>query len=78
MTGATFFWNKLQGSKYLRMVPNAEHALLGSQTDVALSISSFIHMQLGNKPQPRVSWQLIRSNTTNAQIIVTAQDKPKA
>jgi PhoPQ-activated pathogenicity-related protein len=75
--GATFFWDKLQGSKYLRMVPNAEHALLGSQTDVALSISSFIHMQLGNKPQPRVSWQLVRSNTTNAQIIVKTQDKPK-
>jgi len=75
--GASFFWDKLPGVKYLRMMPDAEHSLADVALDVLLSISSFVHMILENKPQPRLSWKLTRSDDI-AEIVVNTIDKPKS
>jgi hypothetical protein len=59
------------------MVPDAEHSLFGQQIDVTLSISTFVHMLLENHPQPKLNWTLIRSNNSEAAIILHTQTKPK-
>jgi hypothetical protein len=59
------------------MVPDAEHSLYGQQTDVTLSISTFVHMLLENHPQPKLNWTLIRSNDSEASIVLQTETKPK-
>jgi PhoPQ-activated pathogenicity-related protein len=49
-TSINHSWNQLNGNKYLRIVPDAEHSLVGQQLDVALSADSFINMVLNNEP----------------------------
>jgi len=71
-----YFYHDLPAPTYLRMVPNAEHSLLPQDFDIAVSIGTWFHRIVNNKPNPRFSWKLIRSNTTGAQIIVNAIDKP--
>jgi len=70
------FFNDLQGTKFLRIVPNAEHSLVPQQLDIAIAVGTWYHMIIHNKPMPKFSWTLIRSNGTTAQIIVNAIDKP--
>jgi PhoPQ-activated pathogenicity-related protein len=72
------FWDQLPGPKWLRMVPDAEHSLYGQQVDVTLSISTFVHMLLENRPQPKLNWTLIRSNKSEAAIILHTETKPKS
>jgi len=69
------FINDLQGPTYLRVVPNAEHSLAPQDIDIAVAVGTWYHMIVHNKPLPRFSWTMIRSNTT-AQIIVKTVDKP--
>jgi len=71
-----YFFNDLQGTKFLRIVPNAEHSLVPQQLDIAIAVGTWYHMIIHNKPMPKFSWTLIRSNGTTAQIIVNAIDKP--
>lgn len=47
---ANGFFGALTGPKYLRIVPDAEHSLIGQQFDVALSIDTFIQMHLHGEP----------------------------
>jgi len=51
---AQFYFNDLQGTKYLRYVPNTDHSLSGS--DAALSLQTFYDAILHNKPLPQFSW----------------------
>ncbi|KYQ99759.1 PhoPQ-activated pathogenicity-related protein [Tieghemostelium lacteum] len=53
-----FFWNSLIGEKHLRLVPNAEHSLMGHQTDVLLSIVSFANMVIQNLTRPNFTWDI--------------------
>jgi PhoPQ-activated pathogenicity-related protein len=50
---ANGFYSALTGPKYLRIVPDAEHSLIGQQFDVALSVDTFIQMWLHNEPVRR-------------------------
>ncbi len=49
-----FYFNDLQGTKYLRYVPNTDHSL--SNSDAALSVQAFYDAILHNKPLPQFSW----------------------
>jgi len=68
-----FFWDDLIDEKHLRMVPNAEHSLIGHQIDVITSIATFAWMVVNNVPRPEFSWQIVKSNET-ASITVTLED----
>jgi len=72
------FWNQLIGYKYLRMVPNAEHSLAPQDIDLVVSIGTWFHMQFTKHNQPKFEYQIIRSNSTGAKIILHSEDKPTA
>jgi len=72
--GTRWFYSDLLGSNYLRMVTNAEHTLTPQQPDVAMSVAAWYNLIVMGVPRPRVSWIVVRSNTTAS---IVAQVDPK-
>ncbi len=66
-----FYWNDLQGEKYLRYVPNADHGMGG--TDAIQSVIAWYHAIVHNVPRPRFSWNV----EPDGEIRVLALDKPR-
>jgi PhoPQ-activated pathogenicity-related protein len=67
-----FYYNDLPGEKMLRMVPNADHGLKGS--DAQESLAAYYQEIVTGKPRPQYSWKMERDGS----IRVTTADKPKA
>lgn len=67
-----FYFDDLQGEKYLRYVPNADHSLRGS--DARDSMTAFYESFVKGTPRPKFSWTFER----NGDIRVTSKDKPSA
>jgi PhoPQ-activated pathogenicity-related protein len=65
-----FYFDDLQGPKYLRYVPNTNHSLAGS--DAADSILAFYRAVLKGLPLPKFSWKV----QTDGSIRVHAETKP--
>ena len=65
-----FYFDGLQGEKYLRYVPNADHGLGGS--DAVESITAFYASILAGRDRPEFSW----TNEADGAIRVTTQDTP--
>jgi PhoPQ-activated pathogenicity-related protein len=51
-----FYFEGLNGEKYLRYVPNTDHSLKGSYRDAAESAVAFYQSILTNAPRPRFAW----------------------
>lgn len=66
-----FYYDKIQGEKHLRYVPNAKHNLAGS--DARESLLAFYQVFLAGKPRPEFSWKKEKDGT----LVVTVKDKPK-
>jgi PhoPQ-activated pathogenicity-related protein len=66
-----FYWNDLQGPKYLRYVPNADHGL--NRTDAVETISAFYWLLLRDKLPPEISWKV----DSDGAFHVTSTAKPK-
>lgn len=49
-----FYWDDLQGEKYIRYVPNAGHSL--SETDSGESLAAFYHHIVEGRDLPRFDW----------------------
>eukprot|EP01120_Amphizonella_sp_Union-15-10_P013076 TRINITY_DN6009_c0_g1_i1.p1 TRINITY_DN6009_c0_g1~~TRINITY_DN6009_c0_g1_i1.p1 ORF type:complete len:492 (-),score=82.90 TRINITY_DN6009_c0_g1_i1:4-1479(-) len=73
--GPNLFWDELKGEKYLRMIPNTEHALVPDYYDVGTNMETFYWMVLTNQPRPRFSWTMEATNSSGS-ITLTAIDKP--
>jgi PhoPQ-activated pathogenicity-related protein len=74
-----FFYDELPGQNHLRMVPNAEHSLLGHQLDVTYAAASYYHRVISSTPLPEFTWSITKSNGTQgepATITVVAKEKP--
>jgi len=71
-----YFYPQLNGPKYLRLVPNAEHSLAPQDIDVAIAIGTYFHMHIMNRPIPQYEYTLTRSNSTGAKITVKTNEKP--
>lgn len=67
-----FYFDDLQGEKYLRYVPNADHSL--RNTDARQSMLAFYQAFLNGTPRPRFTW----SFEPSGDIRVTSKDKPAA
>ncbi len=67
-----FYFNQLPGENYLRMVPNANHSLGG--TDAREGMMAFYSSILNNTKRPEFSWKLEKDGS----IKVTCKDKPSA
>jgi PhoPQ-activated pathogenicity-related protein len=65
-----FYYDDLQGPKYLRYVPNVNHSLSGS--DAPDSILAFYRAVLNASPLPKYSWKL----QADGSIRVQAETKP--
>jgi PhoPQ-activated pathogenicity-related protein len=66
-----FYYDKIQGEKHIRYVPNAKHNLAGS--DASESMLAFYEAVLNNKRRPEFSWK----KQKDGSLIVTVKHKPK-
>lgn len=66
-----FYWNDLPGEKLLRMVPNADHGLRGS--DAMESLLAFYQTIIAGKQRPRFSWNFQKDGSIKVQTV----DKPQ-
>jgi PhoPQ-activated pathogenicity-related protein len=78
-----FYFNDLQGTKYLRYVPNTDHSLAGS--DAAQSVQAFYNAILHDQPLPQFSWFIdptgalhVHSDTVPLQVNLWQANDPNA
>ncbi len=64
-----FYWDNLQGEKYLRYVPNTDHGMGGS--DVPQSIVAWYNSIVHNVPRPRFAWSVDAAGVTHVKTIDT-------
>jgi PhoPQ-activated pathogenicity-related protein len=62
--GITYMWDDLKGGKLLRMVPNAEHSLIGHQLDIMSSVQSWVLGIVQQHQIPAYSWALSADGST--------------
>jgi PhoPQ-activated pathogenicity-related protein len=67
-----FYFDDLQGEKYLRYVPNTNHSLSGS--DARQSLIAYYDAFLRGAPRPRFSWKFEKDGAIRVKTI----DKPAA
>jgi PhoPQ-activated pathogenicity-related protein len=65
-----FYFDGLQGEKYLRYVPNSKHNLAG--TDARESMTAFYEAILNNRRRPVFSWK----KQKDGSLVVTVKDRP--
>ncbi|KAH3871996.1 hypothetical protein DPMN_035211 [Dreissena polymorpha] len=70
-----FYFDVLKGEKYLRMIPNAEHGLVGHETSVMFGIRAFFLSVMNNKPLPKVDW-ILNTTAIGGKISVTTDVQP--
>lgn len=51
-----FYWNDLQGEKYIRYIPNTGHSLSG--TDATVSLAAFHYHIINDLTVPRFDWRV--------------------
>ncbi|MES1213360.1 MAG: PhoPQ-activated protein PqaA family protein [Singulisphaera sp.] len=78
-----FYFNDLQGTKYLRYVPNTDHSLNGS--DAAQSMQAFYSAILNNKPLPQFTWFVdahgalhVHTDTAPSSVLLWQANDPTA
>uniref|UniRef100_A0A2C9K2U5 Uncharacterized protein n=1 Tax=Biomphalaria glabrata TaxID=6526 RepID=A0A2C9K2U5_BIOGL len=72
-----YYYDQLQGPKFLRVVPNAEHSMVGHLMNIILGIQGFFLNIVEKAPFPSLTW--VRSqNSTHGSILVTSSIPPKA
>jgi len=63
------FWSEMPGEKYLRVIPNCEHSLIGHDYFTLLQVAEFINRLVNGTLPGTLQSTIIYSNTT-ASIIV--------
>ncbi len=78
-----FYYDDLQGPKYLRYAPNTNHSLTGS--DAGESILAFYEAILTNKPMPKYSWKIqpdgsihVQTKTQPREVVMWQATNPSA
>ncbi len=66
-----FYFDELQGEKYLRYVPNADHGLDG--TDVSESLIAFLTLIMADRPRPEFTW----THAAEGSLKVVSKQTPK-
>ncbi|GAM18245.1 hypothetical protein SAMD00019534_014200 [Acytostelium subglobosum LB1] len=67
----SFFFSKLLGEKHLRLVPNAEHSLLGHQDDIVMGVVTMMRMFIKNEPRPEFNYAIVYNANGTATITMT-------
>ncbi|XP_071129138.1 autocrine proliferation repressor protein A-like [Mytilus edulis] len=71
-----YYYNQLAGPKYLRIVPDTEHTLIGHLADTMLSIRAFYLSILTNKDLPKMFWKR-EITSIGGRITLFTNMKPK-
>lgn len=71
-----YYFNQLQGPKYLRMVPNAEHSLAGHEISLLFGIRAFYLSIMNGKPLPQINWTL-NTTSTGGKITLFSDTTPQ-
>lgn len=66
-----FYFDQLPGEKYLRYVPNADHAVR-DHTDVSESIAAYFESIVKHTPRPQFTWKI----HPDGRIVVDSPTKP--
>jgi PhoPQ-activated pathogenicity-related protein len=67
-----FYFDRLEGDKYLRYVANTDHSLKGAYEDAAEAALAFYQSILMNTPRPKFSWEF----ADDGSIRVKTETKP--
>lgn len=62
-----FYFNSLEGEKYLRYVPNTDHALTGSASNAGETGIAFVDSIIAGTDRPQYSWQSDREGTIHVR-----------
>jgi PhoPQ-activated pathogenicity-related protein len=71
-----FFIDALQGPKFLRVVPDAEHSLIGHELDLTFTIATFFHLVVDKRPIPTISWNFTITPEGTGVITATSDVEP--
>ncbi|XP_071108310.1 autocrine proliferation repressor protein A-like [Haliotis cracherodii] len=70
-----YYYNDLNGPKYLRILPNAEHSCAGHEISLLFTMRAFFLSIMSASPLPKFSW--VRELTANGgKITVTTETEP--
>ncbi|XP_048760078.1 autocrine proliferation repressor protein A-like isoform X1 [Ostrea edulis] len=70
---ARYYFDQLEGPKYLRKLPNAEHSCAGHEISILFSLRAFFLQVITNTPFPRMTWK--KEITKNGGKITLATDR---
>ena len=70
-----YFWDKLPGPKYLKMLPNAEHSMVGHEIGTIMDIGSFMLSVINDYKLPKVSWRFDNADNI-ARVYFTSDVEP--
>ncbi|XP_078691621.1 autocrine proliferation repressor protein A-like isoform X1 [Branchiostoma floridae x Branchiostoma belcheri] len=51
-----FYWDQLEGEKYKRLIPNADHLCVGHEISILFGMRSFFLSLMEDSPRPKLTW----------------------
>ncbi|XP_039198303.1 autocrine proliferation repressor protein A-like [Crotalus tigris] len=69
-----YYFNQLTGKKYLRIIPNMNHALAFYGDSIGIPIATFYLITMQNQQHPQVHWNRTVKNTGGAIYFSTDQE----
>ncbi|XP_078610552.1 autocrine proliferation repressor protein A-like isoform X1 [Branchiostoma floridae x Branchiostoma japonicum] len=70
-----FYWDQLEGEKYRRWIPNAEHTMAGHEISLFFGIRAFFLSLVEDSPRPKMTWTR-QTGTTSGMITLHTNIKP--
>jgi PhoPQ-activated pathogenicity-related protein len=71
-----FYWNELEGPKYLTEVPNAGHGLDNNRDWVLGGLGAFFRHVVTKRPMPTLTWALARGAGGESTLTIHASPAP--
>jgi PhoPQ-activated pathogenicity-related protein len=73
-----FYWDDLQGPKYLTEIPNVGHGLEVNRDWAMSGLGAFFHSVVTGRPLPRLSWDLARGAGGESTLTIQASPAPQS
>jgi PhoPQ-activated pathogenicity-related protein len=73
-----FYWDGLEGPKYLIELPNAGHGLDQNREWALAGLGAFFRHTIGGQPMPKLSWSFVRGAGGESSLTIRANPAPIA
>ncbi|XP_035673097.1 autocrine proliferation repressor protein A-like [Branchiostoma floridae] len=70
-----YYWDQLEGEKYRRWIPNAEHSIDGHEISLFFSLGAFFLSVVEDSPRPKMTWTR-ETGTKSGRIMLHTDIKP--